>query len=892
MSEMKIPEDSSSIDKTYQSPTPPSNEQPEKTSFTAPVKDSLEAFTLTDLPSIQQQSDAPQLQTPTTRSDSMLAYFRTINAATLALRHQLQASDLVDQSSRRHASQAAAAQSQALLELYKQRNEAIAQLQTEAKQALDELQKQLDRMKIETEQQQKRVDQINAGNAEEKAQHQKLSQAYDEYIKQLESIGAVDQGNGNYSIPEGAEEQFNALTQEYQHKVDSFNEYWKARQAQINQYNSATIAYNQSTTANNKYINDLINKYNLGDFLKDNGYAIPEQKGANLRDLSGYQNQIITPSPISSTPALVSTYPLPSYVQSIGTNGPPKLGSLDSFIPVDGQKLYEGIYRNLYDSRMPPLDQKIQANYLFWSFWHMQSLFDHVYDTVPDPLLNTKLLALRLLPLSFIESTMPIKPSENVGASGIAMQAIGLSHTHLEDILGRAMLKQALASFNLKLLEEKDALAKEQKIDQLTDQLLFLSIGLLGNQSLQALFPGVSLLGPSLDSLPKDSPAFAILFAVSFANRIQEDAKQGITAETLKTFLKSDPELSHLPEEDQTKLAAILNLGQLLVAAKLLETNLGLQGLLAQILPAFASSLDSTTILSQAIQEGKQDLAHLQTRLNDHFIQQGYSQDKAQFLAQVGTELAEQGLLTPTSTSVNYPQAIHHPLLVNSVKAALVLANYPLEKADHIARESIDHTLVEAPFRSTKQFRTSLNSHLQDLGVPEKNSTEIALQAVLIPPQEKALALSPSTDKRTASTETPLSSPQLSPAQLIAILEKRSLQLLVPQLGTQAAKQVTEEIAKTLFGTANPDSRDIGNVKSPYSLVNVIKDQLHHLHAEQNQAWTNAVSDAFKETIKTMEDFYAFSLKLMDPAYLFVYSAHAGIIYPEHVKNKPRDILI
>ena len=94
---------------------------------------------------------------------------------------------------------------------------------------------------------------------------------------------------------------------------------------------------------------------------------------------------------------------------------------------------------------------------------------------------------------------------------------------------------------------------------------------------------------------------------------------------------------------------------------------------------------------------------------------------------------------------------------------------------------------------------------------------------------------------------------------------------------------------KTLFGTPHPDSRTIADVKSPYSLVQVIQNQLYHLHLDQNKEWTETVSQTFKETIKSMESFYSFSLKLMDPAYLLVYS---GIIYGDQGRKKSVDIPI
>lgn len=889
MSEMKIPKDPLSVDPTF---TPPSTSKSEISteSGSIPVKDSMETFSANDLPTAQKMSDIPQLQVPETRSDSLSAYFKAINAAILTFRQQLQASELVDLTNRVHSSQAAAAQGAILLELYEQRQKALAQIEADAKQAMEEIQKKLDEMQNATKAQQDLINKVNAGNAEEKQQYQNLTDAYDQYVKNLKSIGAVDQGNGTYSIPAGAEDKYNAFTLMYQASVDTFNNYWKVRQALLNVYNSATIDYNKNVAANNQSIEDLIGKYNLADYLNKNGYTIPKQSVAGLRDLSGYHDQMGVPSLVDSTPASVSTYPPPSYARSIGDSGPPVLKPLINYIPIDGQKIYDGVYRNLFDTKIIPLNQKIQTNFVYWGFLHQQQLLQQFQDTTPDPLLNTKPLALRILPASFIESSMPIKPTSQTGASGIAMQALGIGNSHLSDILGRAMLKQAIEEANLKIFNGLDAQTKEQKINQLADQLTFLSVGLLSNLSLQALFPSLSLISSSLATLPKDSPAFAILFAVSLINRVQEDAKQGITSNTLETFLKGKPDLADLTTEDKEKLAAILNLGQLLIAAKMLETSLGLPGLLAQILPALSPSIDQTKLLSEASREGKQDLAKLQTELTQHFINQGYPEDKAQFLAQVGSQLTEQGLLTPSATSVNSPQAINQPLLIDSVKAALVLTDYPLTKADSIAHEAINNTLAGAPYHSTKLFRTALESQLRVLGVHDKTS-EIAQQAVLIPTQEQSLALlshppaaSPTAPKEKTEA-VPL--PPRTPAELNAILEKRSLQVLTPQLGPQIAKQVAEEIAKALFGTTNPDSRDIADVKSPYSLVNAVKDQLHHLHLEENQAWATATSQAFKETIKTMEDFYSFSLKLMDPAYLFVYSANTGIIYGDHGMKRP-----
>ena len=397
------------------------------------------------------------------------------------------------------------------------------------------------------------------------------------------------------------------------------------------------------------------------------------------------------------------------------------------------------------------------------------------------------------------------------------------------------------------------------------------SVGVMGNQSLQALFPSVSPISKSLASLPADSPVFALLFAVSFANRIQEDANQGINKEGLQTFFKGIPELEGLTEKDQSKLEAILNLGQMMIALKMLENSLGLPGLTAQVL-APLSLLNKEAVLLEGAEERKPSLGNLQSRIEAKFIEEGYPKEEAQFLSQVGVQITDQGALTPAAASIPTSAAINKPLLIDSVKAALVLSKIPLKEADSIAHEGVESTLAETPFPSAKQFRSSLETHLRDLGIRDK-APEIARQAVVIPPKENSLR----------------SAPALSPRELMAVLEKRSLQLLIPQLGAKAAKEATEEIAKTLLGNAHPDPRTMADVKSPYSLVDIIHHQLYHLLSDQNQEWTEAAVKTFKETIKSMENFNSFSLKLMDPAYRLVYS---GIIYGDQGRKKSVDILI
>ena len=294
------------------------------------------------------------------------------------------------------------------------------------------------------------------------------------------------------------------------------------------------------------------------------------------------------------------------------------------------------------------------------------------------------------------------------------------------------------------------------------------------------------------------------------------------------------------------------------------------------------------------MQEAKQGLNELQGRLEKDFIAQEYPAPQAQFLASVGTRLVEQGLLTPSVASIPTPLAINRPLLVDSIKATLILSDYSMEDADHMANEVVENTLAETPFPSTKHFRSALESHFRDLGFRDK-SEDIARQAIVIPPEEKSLALPtpptiaatiapPSPERKelpqekisiktppsnispipadfksqpqalkTPSTDIPPLStpikPQPSSPELKAILEKRSLQLLTPHMGIQLAKEITEELTKTFFGTPLPVSQ-AAEVKSPYSLTNVIQYQLKHLKLEESQSRASRFQKLLKKLLK------------------------------------------
>lgn len=957
MSSVNLPKDPFSIDSSRVSSQ--SGDLSQAESSIIANKDTLEAASDNGVSTrlTPRETGAPTLTTPQSSDTSIVGAFRAWSEAARAFRSQLSASDAANLEARSKFSALAVAQAAEFSKIIADKEAAIQKLMNELQGQLDELNKKIKEMEDLAKNQQGAIDNINSGNAREQQEYSKLVRAYDQYVANMKSIGAKDLGNGKFERPDDPEaaQLFDRYTTTYQGTVTNFNQYWKGRSADIEKYNKTTAEYNQKIAEYNKAINDFIKDNNLTDFVEKNKdkFTLPQLSQAAKRSLDGYQSEVGSP-PQNCEP--------PSYARSIAQVGPSAVPKLPNFnTSFDTHIFKQEMYNNAYESKIAPFDQAIKQYNVYSSY--VTSSLENIDKALlaTDPLLNSKALAQQLL---------TVKPNVSQASSlsgSLAMQTMGLDDSNMQAILGALLIKEAIAQSNAKIFDKSSHEKKEEKIEQLTHKIMLLSVGLLSNQSLQSLLPSLGIISDTLASLPKNSPAFAILFAVSLTNRVGEDVKHGINSEALQNFLNSIPEFAILPPQEKadlvTSLASSLNIGHLLVVGKLLEDSLGLQGLLSHILPALSPALNPNQMIAQAKQEDQQGELELQIQIQEHFIEKGYPEDKAQFFAQVGTELTQNGLLTPNVTANISEKTIDQPLLEKSIAAELALSpQYSLQNAKGIAQEVISRTFNDAPYLSANQFRSALESHLTDLRV--KNSSEIAIAAVLTPPIEKLLApvglsltsptqnisesarpfvasvpptssinISESNRPSTApvtpnvlepnrsssvSTQTkfephtlstspqkapeipqvsntqqsnPISSlSQLSSNELVAIIEKRTLQLLVPQLGPQLAKQISQELAKAIFGHSNPDSRDVANLKSPYSLVNVMNDQLYNLNIENHENWANAVHETFTDSLKTMTSFPAFARKVQDPAYKYVLAS--SIIYGNQGRKNAIDIPI
>lgn len=731
MAEMNVP-----------SGTPPPNanvtqpsylDSPVYQSLPASEKDSLEkSYSTNELNArfAVGTGQIPQLIAPK-KGVSFKDYLNKRSTTTLDLLHQLSASEAASLSMRRVSSQAAALQALALAEAMQERNQAIDGLQKSADAIAAELKTLLDEMEAQTKRQNELTTGVNAGNEEEKAQFEALSKAYDKYISDLKSIGAVDKGNGQYAIPEESTEKFNEITKTYQQEVSKFNSYWDVRQKQLSDYNAATMAYNQNAEKNNKDLDALIKNNDLTGLQESE--KISYQEMAGTRDLSGYAKTIEAPETIKSTPATVNTFPPPSYVKTTGKSGPPRIVSLASYPPQKDKNYTTAIYNKLYESKIGPLDQQIAYQSELLNLLKMREIFHPVEDRSPQPSLNYKPLMQKLLPET--EATLHVRIDEkNATILHSAISSIKIEDPSLQEILGGSNLKNLVVEFNPNLTTEQ--------VDQIVDQLLVFSVSQLGNSSLHALFPGLELIYSSLLTLPQDSPALALLFSISFANRIQEMAELGLTEESLETFISKTPELSNLSKDQKTLLTSALNVGQLLVAGKLLETNLGLPGLMAKILPPLISDKPDAIQLKAAF-EVKQSRIEVVTKVENHFVDKGYPKETASYLAHTAVQIMEEGPSTPTVSAIPSPNSINVPLLKDSIKSSLLLTygpTYPIAQADEIANEIVDRALADGPYYTTNQFRTALESNLHDFGL-KGNTVDIIRDAIIILPKEIALSM-------------------------------------------------------------------------------------------------------------------------------------------------------
>lgn len=652
---------------------------------------------------------------------------------------------------------------------------------------------------------------MQKGNTQDKEEFKKLNAAYDTFMKGLKDLGATLQPNGTYSIPDTPEalEKYDKLLADYTKAVNSFQTYYNKRVQDINQYNAVVDNYNNQAKEMNAEINAFIDQYGLSASLNKDPIPLAQQYTV---DTKPYEYIPLPKQTEINFKKYVEISKPPTYDSPIAKDGAPTLPTLSYSAP-DLNKQKDKIRQSIYDTDVAPLEQQLQDDLNYLSFLSLEASRP-VVDTIPDPVTNRKFIGSKILP----DSLITYEGDEAAGKMLNMMQKYGISQA-AEQMLAAQEMQRIMAQQNADM---------QEKAKELADKLTLLSAEQLSRFSRDALVPSAKTIGPALANLPKESPAFSVLFAVSFLKKVQESVQQGWTDQIVQDFIDKTPELKDLNPEQRSQLGAAYKAGQLITAAKFLAANLGMPELFAQ---RFLSMTEPQNIPQMQTNAGAANQASqgvLTQRLKADFMQKGFSEDKADFMSQFSAKGINQGMWMAPSLSTVSSANVNLPVLIDSLTAALLSPgekSYSLDQAAQIAQKAAKQVLSEGPFNSPASFRKALQNELKDLGVSSL-SGQASKEAILIP-KNQPNAASPLIDLE---------------------MQEFLSSLLKPQIGKITSADLIKEMLKLMETTPA-----------------VLKDQLKLLPPDM-------ANDLVQNSLNNNAGEYAFLSKLSLPASLLILS--------------------
>lgn len=847
MSPMEMPKHSSQV---------PKSQEGFDNDFVSPAvtenEDSIEYQSKQARPPVfARDTTQPLLTTPLSSKESIVGAFRAWIEAARAFREQLKASDQVNLDVRQKFSMLAVSQAKEMISIIAAKEVAIKELSDEIKQKQEEFNQMIQQMETYETLQQKEIDKINQNTKKDKEEYAKALNDYQTCLSELRELGVIELENGEFSFSSDDPQmmaKFDEILNDYRQATTRYNQYLDKRSGQFDSYNETSIAYNQKVAEYNHAIQHFIDTYHLSDSFKKNNIQIPQLAPTSLSDISNLFDEIALPTVIEGKLSLFPPKTPPSPLQN-----------LPSFPTIDSQLLNTLISSEIslisYEEKIASYDQRILLLNHYLAFISKEK--GEIDEDLKEPILNDKRLATQLL-----DSSKSTPSTIQTNSFSLTMEGLKIGEGNSEAILGYLLFKEIIAEAHIEAIDQLDDEKKNEKATQIANQLLLLSIGSLANQGMQALFPSIGIIADHLASIPKDSPLFPLLFSVSFFNRISENIEQGISSMVVDQFITSNPEFSGISSTDLTKLKNAFNVGQLLVASKMLEESLGLQGLFESLLPHLSPKA-LQLVLIKVNEEDLQEKMKIKTSIRESFIEKGFPEDKALYFAQMGIKLLEHGVLAPNLAMNISEKSVDRSMLIDSLTTELAFSpDYSLERARMIAEKGIKLTLEEGPYLSSLDFRFKLASHLNALEVQHYSNI---VKGVIIAP------LPLSAEKIHFSS--------LSLKEIDALIYKQTFQLLPLEMTTSLKEEIGQEVVKSLTGS------------TPYSFINVMKDQLHSLSNGQEKEWISALHDTFIERMKTMTSFAAFAKKLQDPAYQYVIALnliHGG----EYRRKHPIDVVI
>lgn len=502
-----------------------------------------------------------------------------------------------------------------------------------------------------------------------------------------------------------------------------------------------TVMNNQFSYATSA--NERINDYNAVA-NNHNGNSVPTTNAAIDNFLSIYDIPVDPATHIRADASTRSPYPtLPSYLPDLTFTqvGYFQEGDTHAYLPdpvvmgltanrtntpvqtpvtlPPATNYKTQIENKIDDLTVKPLIRIAMASLNMWAWGMMIKNYDPVLNKIlkePDPFFQaSKPITKKVLLEAESTPNQGVQDQNKSGGLSLSVMTAGLGSPALETVLNRAMISQLVNAIQQKDIDPK---IKEK----LTTNLSILTAGFLGNNAFQAALPSLGFLATHLNTLPRNSPAYPILFATSFANRISEQTGSGTTEKAVKNLISQMPELKGLSEKEKAslskELAGIINPALLLVATVLLAKTLGLQGLTPQLLAQLPGMTPET--MSQLVGSAETEQAKTGKGLADSiaksFIAKGFGAEEAKFLGQFGAAMAAQGLLSPTATTVS-PSSVEVGLLTNSLIAQLVEGGTELGKARAMGETAIKTTMAGGPFASTGQFTQALENTLRGMGL-------------------------------------------------------------------------------------------------------------------------------------------------------------------------------
>lgn len=785
-------------------------------------------------------------------------------------------------------------------DLYEAYLKALAQVDTNTNQDINTLSTTLSNSQTLVNDENTRINEINSGNSTDQSKASALINSYNNLVSKIISQGGTETfpGSQTWNIPAGASAgatnaKLAILTPaatDYINKAFDMNDYASGRNDYINGRNSGTNTYNSTVTSVNTVLTDLQNNTNV-----DLSAYLMTKAGVVTSTVAG----TYIPNNIGSLPQSgLVLYSPPASDYSIAANGAQHINNIPSYTPPSAQQLNDIkklIYKSYFKKLVDPILAAFEKAVNVAQFQTGMSVFNPLISLETEsPLLNNKAILKKIFGDAYTDPANPKTGGGGKAISGLTIQG-ALSSSHLGGILAMAIVAETLNNANLQGLEVQlqNATTQQQK-DQILSAIKLIALSLLGANASKALLPGLGPLANVIGTLPPNSPLFEALFAVSFTNRVVENA--GGTLAALQDLIAQNPALAGLSASDQQALAAAINLGQLLVAGKLLGASLGFPELSLLLLLTSLPEKTAATILDQALHEQSQASAASEKQLILDLTAKGYDAQTAKFLAHFAVDAVNQGLpLAPTLQSVSTAN-VAKQTLIDSIAAGLLVQGKgrSLNEALNIASSAVA-AAIEIHKENVGSIRASIELSLRSQGIIT-NASDIANLAIIVADTDHNL----SAKDKINNLKTLLSSHggdhEVKTAELLALIKKLIAQLLSGQLNPALASGISDQVnaalvggnvelnPKTkqdavLYGTPNPDSADKENVKKPMSLINAVKKQVEVLKKTHNEKHTEKTHEAFKESIKETFDLNALYEKIISPAHTLVHSIGTGITH-------------